>query len=123
MQPTAVGPRGKIVLKHRKQLLPEFAVDLKGLGKDPSTVITHLISAKKENEFMRKILRFEEESDKEDEIWLENRHPGKLHCKVFFFPPEKLTQLFLLREVKPYPDCNTTNWGGVGGEGGGILLH
>ena len=85
MQPIAVGPRHKIVLKHRKQLLPEFTVDLKGLGKDPSTVITHLISAKKANEFMRKILRFEEEHDEEDEIWLENRHPGKFLCEVFFF--------------------------------------
>ena len=70
MQPIAVGPRNKIVRKHRKQLLPEFAIDLKGLGKNPSTVITHLISAKKANEFMRKILQVEEENDYEDEIWI-----------------------------------------------------
>ena len=34
-------------------------------------------------------------------VFLKNRQPEKLHCN---FSSKKLTQLFLLKGVKPYPE-------------------
>jgi len=58
--------------------------------------------------------RFEDENDYEYEILFKvfrvlskNIHPGILHC--FFFSPDKLELLSLLKEVKTSPYCKMLN--------------
>ena len=57
----------------------------------------------------RETFRFEEENDKNDykeKIFLfSNKTPGR-HLEIFtvLFSPERLSQLFLWKEVKPSPD-------------------
>ena len=57
----------------------------------------------------RETFRFEEENDKNDykeKIFLfSNKTPGR-HLEIFnvLFSPERLSQLFLWKEVKPFPN-------------------